>query len=95
MSVIKVFAPKQKELKVAKITPEDIEEIARWCGGKVREDLDAPKKVNYNGHSQYIDVPVDYRLVRADVGDYIATTGISDSVTIIPANLFEIYFEEI
>lgn len=94
MSVIKVFAPKKQEFKVAQVRAEDLEEIARWAGGMVREDLEITRSYNPTGHSQYLDVPVNYRLVRANIGDYILSDENSD-LTVLPATLFEKFFEEV
>ncbi|QDH47981.1 hypothetical protein PQB78_gp68 [Arthrobacter phage Xenomorph] len=90
MSVEKVLTFKEQNFKVVHLTKENLEEVAQWCKGKVKDDHEA-LMTSLRGHPEYVELVIDWKVVRADVGDYIVKT--DKSHMILSAPIFNLFFE--
>ena len=72
------YSRKPFDVEAVKLTPENIEEVAQWCGGEVRTS-DLSKSGGQEGYQQYIKVPVkrplNDRQTRAYYDDWVVAAG--------------------
>ena len=72
------YSRKPFDVEAVELTPENIEEVALWCGGEVRTS-DLSKSGGQEGFQQYIKVPVkrplNDRQTRAYYSDWVVAAG--------------------
>lgn len=68
------YVRKPFAVQAVEVTAENIHEVAKWCGGKVKES-NLTKTGGREGHQEYIKVPVNKplndRQTRAYYGDWV------------------------
>jgi len=68
------YSRKPFDVEAVELSPENIDEVALWCGGEVRTS-DLSKTGGQEGYQQYIKVPVkrplNDRQTRAYYGDWV------------------------
>lgn len=68
------YVRKPFAVEAVEVTPENIHEVAEWCGGEVK-DSDLSQEGGREGFQQYVKVPVKRplsdRQTRAYYGDWI------------------------
>lgn len=69
-------------VQAARVTAENIDEVATWCGGKVKSEPNAGGGVEGDVYFIKVDVkrPLDDRQTRAYIGDYVLSAGRSFKV---------------
>lgn len=88
---VKRYIP--KPLEAAKLTPESIAEVAKWCSGEIyHKDADG-NEVASDGSALSINT-VDEHTATADMGDYIVKTVQGDFYPV-RGEAFEILYEQI
>jgi hypothetical protein len=73
---IEKFIRKSFPVDAVRVTVDNLEEVAKWCSGEIREDT---TEDNPSGHSKMIWVMVQYpmndRQSKAYVGDWVLYSG--------------------
>lgn len=81
--VLTEYVRKPFIVKAVKVTDENMNEVASWCGGTVKKS-DTGQEGGMEGDVYYIKVevkrPLDDRQTRAYVGDYVLAAGRSFKV---------------
>jgi hypothetical protein len=72
------YSRKPFDVEAVELSPDNIDEVAQWCGGEVRTS-DLSKQGGLEGYQQYIKVPVkrplNDRQTRAYYGDWVVAAG--------------------
>lgn len=90
MSVAKALTFKEQDFTVSLVTQDNLEEVALWCKGKVKDDHEALMTA-LHGYPKYIELVIDWKVVRASVGDYIIK--LDKKHIILSAPTFNLFFE--
>ena len=78
------YSRKAFEVEAVEVTPQNIHEVAQWCGGEVKQS-DTSKDGGREGFQEYIKVqvkrPLSDRQTRAYYGDWVllAKAGAGDA----------------
>lgn len=72
------YVRKPFEVQAIEVTPENIQEVAKWCGGTIETDTEGPRP----GDQEYIKVnvkkPLSIRQTHAYHGDWVLLATTSD-----------------
>ncbi|ALY08757.1 hypothetical protein SEA_BENITOANTONIO_70 [Arthrobacter phage BenitoAntonio] len=90
MSVAKALAFKEQNFTVSLVTQDSLEEVAQWCKGKIKDDHEA-LMTPLHGYPKYIELVIDWKVVRASIGDYIVK--LDKSYMVLSAPIFNLFFE--
>lgn len=74
------FVRKSFPVEAIQVTPENLKQIAKWCGGQVRHDGDKEGHLSRDYIKVRVAYPINDRQTQAFLGDWVLKSGKSFKV---------------